>query len=130
MKTCNNDIIAGITEQFSNYIKENSLSSPSEISGLMRGLFDSISESISGSVSINQISSPNIVAEVIDVKTGLLFRRYLEIEYNENSNGLMFTGENINGEKAEIVFLSESAISRISELKGSGENNPPCGVNE
>lgn len=126
MKNLNNDIVNNLTEQFSNYIKENNISSNHEISALIRKLFDNIQENTITADNITQISTPNIVAEIIDEKTGLLFRRYLEIEYAENSNGLMFSGENINGEKAEIAFLSETAISRISELKGNGENDPPC----
>ena len=121
-----NDIAEILAGQFSDYIKENGIVSVAEVSVLMRKLFDKIHENMIIDAEISQITSPNIVAEVIDEKTGLLFRRYLEIEYNENSNGLMISGENIKGEKSEIVFLSETAVSRISELKGSGSDNPHC----
>lgn len=121
-----NDIAEILAGQFSDYIKENGIVSAAEVSALMRKLFDKIHENMIIDAEINQITSPNIVAEVIDEKTGLLFRRYLEIEYNENSNGLMISGENIKGEKSEIVFLSETAVSRMSELKGSGSDNPHC----
>ena len=121
-----NDAAEILAEQFSDYIKKNGITSAAEVSALMRKLFDKIHESIIIDAEISQITSPNIVAEVIDEKTGLLFRRYLEIEYSENSNGLMISGENIKGEKSEIVFLSETAVSRISELKGSGLDNPHC----
>ena len=121
-----NDIAEILAGQFSDYIKENGIVSAAEVSALMRKLFDKIHENMIIDAEINQITSPNIVAEVIDEKTGLLFRRYLEIEYNENSNGLMISGENIKGEKSEIVFLSETAVSRTSELKGSGSDNPHC----
>ena len=121
-----NDIAEILAGQFSDYIKENGIVSAAEVSALMRKLFDKIHESMINDAEISQITSPNIVAEVIDEKTGLLFRRYLEIEYNENSNGLMISGENIKGEKSEIVFLSETAVSRISELKGNGSDNPHC----
>lgn len=126
MKNSDNNLVETLTKQFSNYIKENNISSSHEVSLLMRKLFDSIQENIIHDTDISQINSPNIVAEIIDEETGLLFRHYLEIEYNENSNGLMLTGENINGEKAKIVFLSETAISRISELEGNGINDPLC----
>ena len=121
-----NDIAEILAGQFSDYIKENGIVSAAEVSVLMRKLFDKIHENMIIDAEISQITSPNIVAEVIDEKTGLLFRRYLEIEYNENSNGLMISGENIKGEKSEIVFLSETAVSRMSELKGSGSDNPHC----
>ena len=121
-----NDIAEILAGQFSDYIKENGIVSAAEVSALMRKLFDKIHENMIIDAEISQIISPNIVAEVIDEKTGLLFRRYLEIEYNENYNGLMISGENIKGEKSEIVFLSETAVSRISELKGSGSDNPHC----
>ena len=121
-----NDIAEILAGQFSDYIKENGIVSAAEVSALMRKLFDKIHENMIIDAEISQIISPNIVAEVIDEKTGLLFRRYLEIEYNENSNGLMISGENIKGEKSEIVFLSETAVSRISELKGSGSDSPHC----
>lgn len=126
MKNLNDNFVTNLTKQFSNYIEENNISSSHEVSDLMRKLFNNIQESTVSSANINQITSPNIVTEIIDEKTGLLFRRYLEIEYNENSNGLVISGENINGEKTEIAFLSETAISRISELKGSGANEPLC----
>ena len=84
-----NDIAEILAGQFSDYIKENGIVSAAEVSALMRKLFDKIHENMIIDAEINQITSPNIVAEVIDEKTGLLFRRYLEIEYNENSNGLM-----------------------------------------
>ena len=126
MKNLNDNFVTNLTKQFSNYIEENNISSSHEVSDLMRKLFNNIQESTVSSANINQITSPNIVTEIIDEKTGLLFRRYLEIEYNENSNGLVISGENINGDKAEIAFLSETAISRISELKGSGANEPLC----
>ena len=122
-----NDIVEILSEQCSNYIKENNITSAVEVSALMRRLFDRIYESVIADAEINQITSQNIVAEVIDEKTGLLFRRYLEIEYNENSNGLMISGEDIKGEKSEIVFLSETAVSRMSELKGEGADKPSCG---
>ncbi|WP_435308734.1 hypothetical protein [Sebaldella termitidis] len=121
-----NDIAEILAGQFSDYIKENGIVSAAEVSVLMRKLFDKIHENMIIDAEISQITSPNIVAEVIDEKTGLLFRRYLEIEYSENSNGLMISGENIKGEKSEIVFLSETAVSRISELKGSGSDSPHC----
>ena len=126
MKNLNDNFVTNLTKQFSNYIEENNISSSHEVSDLMRKLFNNIQESTVSSANINQITSPNIVTEIIDEKTGLLFRRYLEIEYNENSNGLVISGENINGDKTEIAFLSETAISRISELKGSGANEPLC----
>ena len=121
-----NDIAEILAGQFSDYIKENGIVSAAEVSALMRKLFDKIHENMIIDTETSQITSPNMVAEVSDEKTGLLFRRYLEIEYNENSNGLMISGENIKGEKSEIVFLSETAVSRISELKGSGSDNPHC----
>ncbi len=130
MKNLNDNFVTNLTKQFSNYIEENNISSSHEVSDLMRKLFNNIQESIVSSANINQITSPNIVTEIIDEKTGLLFRRYLEIEYNENSNGLVISGENINGDKAEIAFLSETAISRISELKGSGANEPLCNTHK
>ena len=68
-----NDIAEILAGQFSDYIKENGIVSAAEVSALMRKLFDKIHENMIIDAEISQIASPNIVAEVIDEKTGLLF---------------------------------------------------------
>ena len=81
-----NDIAEILAGQFSDYIKENGIVSAAEVSALMRKLFDKIHENMIIDAEISQIASPNIVAEVIDEKTGLLFRRYLEIFVQKNKS--------------------------------------------
>ena len=61
-----NDIAEILAGQFSDYIKENGIVSAAEVSALMRKLFDKIHENMIIDAEISQITSPNIVAEVID----------------------------------------------------------------
>lgn len=76
--------------------------------------------------SIDFICSKEITIEVVDDSSNNMFRRNLDIEYIENSNGLKLIGENINGETSEIVFLSNNAVDKINDLLGKGLNNPRC----
>ena len=43
---------------------------------------------------INEIFATQVTIEVVDEKTGKLFRRTLPITYIENYNGLKLSGEN------------------------------------
>lgn len=79
-----------------------------------------------GGGALEQIAAPNAVVEVIDRETGRLFRRYLEITFDETDNGLRLFGETMAGEQTEIVFLSEEAIRKIADLRGKGLDKPRC----
>ena len=73
-----------------------------------------------------QIEADWVVIEVIDKNTGKMFRRNLPIQYLENSNGLILSGETLDGKPSQIHFLSGAALSRIHELVGKGPDRPRC----
>lgn len=94
---------------------------------LARALFDAISDALSHpSPEPTHIGAPNAAVEVIDSASGVLYRRYLELAYDETVNGLRLHGEDIGGHPAELVFLSNTALEKIDELKGDGPDRPPC----
>lgn len=75
---------------------------------------------------INRIEAESVVVEVIDQTTGQLFRRNLPINYLENSNGLLLSGETLEGKPAQLAFLSETALTKITDLRGQGPDTPRC----
>ena len=112
--------------QLTKWIESNARS-PLEKSQLLRKIVDEVSDLvIEDSDRISYITAPNAVVEVIDSQTGNLFRRYLELEYNENSNGLRLIGEDISGNDVQIAYLSETAIEHMHELGGNGPDQPRC----
>lgn len=101
--------------------------SPLQNSLLLRLFFDEIANLLSDADSLpREISSPNVLVEVIDERTGRLYRRYLELAFNETGNGIRLCGEDIGGKPSEIVFLSNTAIEQIKELRGLGPDSPRC----
>lgn len=75
---------------------------------------------------LNEIFATQVTVEVVDKKTGKLFRRTLPITYIENYNGLKLSGENLKGELSEIVFFSETGIAKLKDLSGKGPDISPC----
>jgi hypothetical protein len=67
-----------------------------------------------------------VVLEVTDHRSGRLYRRYLELGYEENDNGIGLSGENIAGEAVRIVFLSDTALKKMNDLRGAGPDTPRC----
>lgn len=72
------------------------------------------------------ISADQVTIEVEDKVTGELIRRELPLEYIENDNGIRLRGETLEGEPTEIVFLSQQAVERITDLTGKGAQAPRC----
>ncbi|MDR2784692.1 MAG: hypothetical protein LBB83_02135, partial [Treponema sp.] len=64
--------------------------------------------------------------EVLDAESGRLFRRYLELEFEENDNGIRLAGENMAGEPTHLVFLSETALKKMRDIRGHGRDTPRC----
>jgi hypothetical protein len=101
---------------------------------LLRRLFDGLCEKLSedltsdlpAGLSVDHISAPNLVVEVLDTESGKLFRRYLELEFEENDNGIRLIGENMAGEPAQLVFLSEAALIKMRDIRGHGRDTPRC----
>ncbi|MDR1352223.1 MAG: hypothetical protein LBK05_02980 [Treponema sp.] len=94
--------------------------------GLLRRLFDGLCEKLSKDLSVDHISAPNLVVEVLDTESGRLFRRYLELEFDENDNGIRLIGENMAGEAAQLVFLSGTALRKMRDIRGCGRDTPRC----
>ena len=117
-----------ITNDFLEYIDKDNIADTFEISQLCQYVFDQILEALleRGSGITNQIRAENAVVEIIDKDTGQLFRCYLEIEYDENHNGLRLSGETMDGEETQITFLSDQAINKLVELRGEGPEEPLC----
>lgn len=122
------DFIDHIVGKINDFIRGNDVESSREKSQLVRRLFDKVIENLQkqSEDTFLSVQAPNVVIEVVDEKTGILFRRYLEIDYIENNYGLKITGETLEGENTHIAFLSNDAINRLHELKGSGFNEPRC----
>jgi hypothetical protein len=95
-------------------------------SQLLRRLFDGICEKLLQGNSTDHISASNAVLEVVDHRSGRLYRRYLELGYEENDNGIRLSGENIAGKAVHILFLSDTALKKMKDLRGAGPDIPRC----
>ncbi len=110
-----------------NIANELSKKTANEQALLLRELFDTVTNMLFHEQEhITHISSPNAVVEALDRNTGFLYRRYLELSYDETGNGIRLIGEDISGKPVQIVFLSNSSIEQMKELQGSGPDHPRC----
>ncbi|HWR41712.1 hypothetical protein [Sporomusa sp.] len=75
---------------------------------------------------LDKIEADSIIVEVIDKNTGKMFRRNLPVNYLETDNGIVLSGETIDGSPSQINFLSEAALAKINELLGKGPDSPRC----
>jgi hypothetical protein len=75
----------------------------------------------------NIIEADCVVIEVIDKNTGKTFRRSLPLAYLETGNGVVLSGESLDGKPVQIRFLSEAALSKINDLIGKGPDHDRCG---
>lgn len=106
------------------YLEQNT-TNKKEQAELARKLFDSLTNELQKDSSPTDfIAAPNVVVEIADKQTGQLYRRYLELEYQENDNGIRLLGENMSAEPAQIVFLSSNALHKMHELRGNGPDEP------
>jgi hypothetical protein len=74
----------------------------------------------------DQIEADLITAEIVDNNTGKLYRRQLPVKYFETGNGVVLSGETIEGNISEITFLSEAALAKLNDLFGKGPDAPHC----
>jgi len=74
----------------------------------------------------DQIEADLITAEIVDNNTGKLYRRQLPVKYFETGNGVVLSGETIEGNISEIAFLSEAALAKLNDLFGKGPDVPHC----
>lgn len=73
-----------------------------------------------------QITSDNVVIELVDAKTGQLYRRPVELRYEENVNGIVLTGEDMCSRPSSIVFLSDAYLKKLADISGQGPNEHQC----
>jgi hypothetical protein len=97
-----------------------------DASQLLRRLFDGLSKRVLEDASTDHITASDALIEVIDAESGRLYRRYLELNYDENDNGIRLTGETLAGDPTHIVFLSETALQKMHQLRGGGPEVPRC----
>ena len=76
---------------------------------------------------IFEISASEVTIEVVDGRTGKVYRRTLPINYYENANGLVLRGENMDGSVSQLVFYSARGMQRVQDLTGKGPDDDPCG---
>lgn len=94
---------------------------------LARQLTDATSDLLSADAPApERLTAVNAAVEIIDEKTGHLYRRYLELAYDETDNGLRLFGDDISGSPVQIVFLSNTALERIHDLQGKGRDSARC----
>lgn len=72
------------------------------------------------------INASQVTVHVQDEAKGRIYSRLLPLTYRENSNGLVLSGENASGEPSEIVFFSETAVEKVSDITGHGADHSPC----
>jgi hypothetical protein len=76
---------------------------------------------------LDVIEADTITVEIVDKNTGKMFRRILPVHYYETSNGLILSGETMEGTPSRIAFFSDTALGRIPDLLGKGPDAPRCG---
>lgn len=79
---------------------------------------------------LDKVEADWIEIEVIDKNTGRLFRRHLPVGYLETDNGIVLSGETMDGNPVQINFLSEAAFAKINDLLGKGPDQARCGAKE
>lgn len=75
-----------------------------------------------------EICAQEVTIEVVDERTGKLFRRTLPIDYFETANGIILRGENLDGKFSQLVFYSGRGMERLQGLTGKGPDEDPCGT--
>lgn len=75
---------------------------------------------------VDHLSAHTVTVEFQDDTQKRIYRRTLPLDYEENNNGIVLTGENIHGMESSIAFLSNTAAEKIMALTGVGWENPRC----
>lgn len=76
--------------------------------------------------STDHICSDQIMLHVQDRETGHVYCRSLPLDYEENNNGILLTGEDLDAQEVHISFLSDTALRKINDLLGQGPDSSPC----
>lgn len=73
-----------------------------------------------------EIQADEVTIEVKDKKTGEVFKRILPLDFYENSNFLRISGESLNGNYSELVFLSAKGAENYKDIIGAGADHDNC----
>lgn len=79
-----------------------------------------------GQSPVSHLSAREATVEFIDEASGLLYRRQLPIEVEENGNGIKLTAEDLHGKPLEMIFYTAESIRRIYDLMGHGPDEDQC----
>lgn len=74
----------------------------------------------------DHLSARQAIIEFKDSSQNRIYRRLLPLDYEENDNGILLKGEDLNGNSSSIAFLSSTAVEKIMALTGKGWENPRC----
>lgn len=79
-----------------------------------------------GQSPVSHLSAHEATVEFTDEASGLLYRRQLPIEVEENGNGIKLTAEDLHGKPLEMIFYTAESIRRIYDLMGHGPDEDQC----
>lgn len=74
----------------------------------------------------DHIVASTVTLQVQDEETGRCYTRLLPLDFKENNNGLVLSGESADGKPSEIVFFSNTAAEKISDVTGRGPDHSRC----
>ncbi|MGI5908672.1 MAG: hypothetical protein ACOX8O_08670 [Christensenellales bacterium] len=92
----------------------------------LEGVFSNLLEDKEPESGVDQIVANNVVMELVDSATGQLYRRHLQLGYEENDNGIVLTGEDMTGRSSSIVFLSDAYLKKLVDISGQGPDEHHC----
>ena len=75
---------------------------------------------------VSHLSAHEVTVEITDETSGLLYRRQLPIDFEENGNGIKLTAEDLYGKPLQMVFYTAESIRRINDLMGKGPDEDEC----
>ena len=79
-----------------------------------------------GQNTVSYLSAHEAIVEFTDEASGLLYRRQLPIDVEENGNGIKLTAEDLHGKPLEMIFYTAESIRRIHDLMGHGPDEDNC----
>lgn len=122
-----------IREFFEGLVLQTAPSTPAEAMALRNGVlveteavFSALFDSLAQADAPCGITASEVVVELVDRATGRLFRRPLELSYEENENGIVLCGEDMSGQPSSIVYLSGSYLQRLADISGQGPEEDHC----
>ena len=74
----------------------------------------------------HHIHASSVTLTVIDDVTGQQYERQLPLDFIENANGILLSGEDAAGLPSCIVFLSQTYQDLLKDLIGKGANTTRC----